>query len=241
MALIRHAEAQKIARDALVLDLGDVRAQAELIIAQAKAQASRTILEARAERERIIAGAFEEGTREGFEKGFAEGVARGTERGQADAMAARTNEIEHIEKSWSAALTDFHAERDALLDDARDAVVTLACRIASRVTQRVVEGDPAVVVDQVREAVSMVMGASRVVIEVSPSCQELVRTALPGVMASLGSTAHTEVRTDESLSQGSCIVRTAGGAVDASIETQLQRISEALVPARAPSQPESPR
>lgn len=230
MALIRHAQAEKIARDALVLDLGDVRAQAELIIAQARSRASEMILDARAERERIIAGAYEEGQRAGFEAGHAQGLAQGTELGRAEALASRTAEIEQVENAWSAALASFNAQRDALLDDARDSVLTLACRIASRVTQRVVTSDPEVVVDQVRESISMVTGASRVLIEISPGCEQLVRGALPKVMAALGSSAHTEVRTDQSLSPGSCVVRTAGGQIDASIQTQLSRIAEALVP-----------
>lgn len=234
MALIRHAEAEKIARDAIVLDLGDVRAQAELILSRAESQASRTLMEARAERERIIAGAHEQGLREGTEQGHAEGLVLGAERGRADAKQAREAELQQIERSWADALESFNARRDAMLDDARDALIALACRIASRVTHRVIEADPGVVVDQVRESVSMVMGASRLVVEVSPACHDLVRSALPGVMASLGSSAHTEVRTDESLSPGSCVVRSAAGVIDASIETQLDRIAEALAPSQGP-------
>lgn len=229
MALIRHAEAEKIARDAIVLDLGDVRAQAELILSRAKAQASRTILEARAERERIIAGAHEVGHKAGFEQGHGEGVAEGTERGNAAALASRKKELERLEASWSDALASFGASRDAMLDDARDALVLLACRIASRVTKRMIDADPAIVVDQVRESASMLTGVSRLVVEVPPSGESLVREALPGVMSSLGSSAHTEIRVDASLSDGSCVVRSAMGVIDASIETQLDRIAEALV------------
>ena len=102
MALIRHAEADRIARDAIVLDLGDVRAQAELIMSQAKAQASKAILAARAERERIIAGAQEEGYRAGFEKGHAEGLVKGTEDGNAAALVERKGELSRLDSAWSA-------------------------------------------------------------------------------------------------------------------------------------------
>ncbi len=230
MALIRHAEADRIARDAIVLDLGDVRAQAELIMSQAKAQASKTILAARAEREHILAGAREEGYRAGFEKGHAEGLVRGTEDGNAAALVERKGELSRLDSAWSAALSSFCSSRDAMLDDARDALVMLACRIASRVTRRTVEADPTVVVDQVREAASMLTGASRLVVEVGPASEAIVREALPGVMASLSSSAHAEIRVNESLTDGSCVVRSALGEIDASIETQLDRVAEALVP-----------
>ena len=230
MALIRNVEADRIARDAIVLDLGDVRAQAELIMSRAKAQASRTILEARQERVRILAGAHEEGYEAGFKKGQAEGEAKGTELGNAAALVERKKELERLDAAWSEGLASFCASRDAMLDDARDALVSLACRIASRVTKRVVAGDPTIVVDQVRESASLLTGVSRLVVEVPPSSEAIVREALPGVMASLSSSAHAEVRVSESLTDGSCLVRSALGEIDASIETQLDRIAETLVP-----------
>ena len=95
---------------------------------------------------------------------------------------------------------------------------------------RTVAGDPTIVVDQVRESASLLTGVSRLVVEVPPSSEAIVREALPGVMASLSSSAHAEVRVSESLTDGSCLVRSALGEIDASIETQLDRIAETLVP-----------
>lgn len=240
MALIRHAEARQIARDAIVLDLGDVRAQADLIMARAKAHAERTIEEARAERERILAGAHEQGYEAGFAEGREAGRIKGAEEGNAAAISARTNELKRLESSWTGALSAFGAQRDEMLDDAREALVRLACRIASRVTRRTIDADPSVVVDQVRDAAALLVGPSRLVVEVCPADEPMVREALPGVMNALGATAHAELRTNEALSAGSCVVRSEAGAVDASIESQLARIAETLAPGSPSPQDDTP-
>ncbi len=230
MALIRHAQAERIARDAIVLDLGDVRAQAAFIIEQARAQAERIVADARAERERLVAGAAEQGHAEGFARGHAEGVEAGRVEGSSAALAERRDELGRLESAWNGALESFAARRDDLICDAQESVLRLALAIAERVTRRVVETDPGIARDQIRQAIAMAVGASRLAVVVAPEDEELAREAVPAIMASLGSSAHAEVRVDADLSRGSCVVRTPSGEIDASVETLLSRIASALVP-----------
>jgi hypothetical protein len=77
MALIKHSNSRDIARDAVVLDLGDLQRQAALITRAAHDQAAAVLAEARAERERIVAGAAEAGRAAGFEEGWSRGGAQG--------------------------------------------------------------------------------------------------------------------------------------------------------------------
>src|SRR5690606_14602885 len=104
MSLIRHAQAKQIARDAVVLDLGDVQQQAAQLMEQARRRADAMLAEARAERERIIAGASEKGHAEGTARGLEEGRKCGAEQGQRAALAEWRPRLETLEKRWSEAL-----------------------------------------------------------------------------------------------------------------------------------------
>src|SRR5690606_4694204 len=73
------------------------------------------------------------------------------------------------------------------------------------------------------------------VVAVHPEDAALAEEALPGVVARLRAGAHAELVEDAGLSRGSAVVRTpGGGAVDASIDAQVERMVRALLPGREP-------
>jgi len=56
----------------------------------------------------------------------------------------------------------------------------------------------------------------------------------------LGVCEHADLREDVAVGRGGCVVRSARGSIDATIETQLERIAATLLPARtASAAPES--
>src|SRR5437879_148228 len=105
MALIKNSNAAVIARDAVVLDLSDLRRQGEALLAQARARADQVLAEAAAERDRLVAGAAEAGRDQGLAEGLADGRARGLDEGRAQAIAGYKPRLESLEAAWTAALT----------------------------------------------------------------------------------------------------------------------------------------
>ncbi len=262
MALIKHAQATLMAREAVVLDLGDLRNQGEAIIAQARARAAEIIREAEAERDRIVAGASQKGHAEGSVRGEADGRAKGETAGKAEALATHAAAFEALCAGWTDALSNFESIRQDLLDAAQHDVVQLALLIAERVTKRLIQSDPSVVVSQVSAALGLVLRSTSVTISVHPDDLELVRSAMPTLAANTAAAKHSTLRQDSRLSRGSCVVRSAGaherlcapqdsahataintgdinaregtgGEIDASIEVQLDRIAELIVPVRS--------
>jgi flagellar biosynthesis/type III secretory pathway protein FliH len=233
VAMIRRADQNEAARDAMVLDLGDLFRQGEAIKAAAKDQAAAILAAAKAERARLIAGAVAEGRAQGLAKGLEEGRAKGQADGVAQAVAAQREALEAVEKAWLAALESFSAARDQMLMEARKDVLQLALLIARRVTHRAIEVDESVVEDQLAATLALVSRPTRLVITVSPDDLERARGALPVLLERFGNAAHATVTGDASLARGSCVARAeAGGEIDASIGTQLDRIAAALVPGR---------
>lgn len=230
MALIKNAHTDSLARDAVVLDLGDLSAQAAAIIERAEREAARIRDQARKERERLIA----DGRREGFEKGMAEGLEQGRqagrEEGRREALEAMQERLQALDARWSAALEDFESNRKRLMVESRTDVLRLAVGIAERVTRRRVELDETAVTAQLEAALEYVLEPTRLAVLVHPEDVEIANAALPQLMARMSTSPHIEVRPEERLTRGDCIVETRGGEIDARIETQLERIVEALLP-----------
>jgi len=231
MAVVRHAEAEGLARRARVLDLADVRAEAERIVAEARAQAEGIVREAHDERARLIADAEETGRAAGHAEGLERGREQGRQEGAARAAEQMSARLAELDRGLAGALEEFVSGRRELLDQARDDVVRLALAIASRVVKRTIESDPSIVADQAAAALQHVVGGGRVRVCVHPDDEGVVRDVLPELRARVEADAGIELSADESVERGGCVVRTQrGGAIDATISTQLERIVRAVLP-----------
>ncbi len=231
MAMIRRADIEGAPRQALVMDLGDLRARGETLIREATAKAEEIIREAKAERERLLATARSEGYRTGHAEGLAKGHAEGLERGVEEARTAKREEIESVTAPWAAALEAFESAREAMIQAARTEVVCLAAEIAARVTRRCVELDAAAVLPQMEAVLSAVARPSRLTLRVHPADLALARAELPDLIARFDLCRHAELVPDSGLERGSCVASTDdGGRIDAGFEAQLDRIISALLP-----------
>lgn len=247
MALIRNSAAKSLARDAIVMDLSDVRVQADLIVEHAMKQAQALVTEAEAERQRQIAGASQLGQKEGHAKGLAEGRKIGTSQGREEALRESRLKLEEMQLAWNDALADFQSRREDLLLDARTSILRLAICIAEKIVKRTIDLDHSVVADQLASVLELVVLPSKLVVSINPEDRSLVEEALPSLMASCRTARHVEVVDDAAVSRGSCRAvaqretnagsqTSAGEGIlefDATIESQLGRITEALLPTQA--------
>jgi flagellar assembly protein FliH len=232
MALIKHTASDRLMASAIVLDLGDLDRQGQAIIARARAQAKQILDDARREAQRLIDGAAEIGRSSGVEQGLVEGRERGRAEGRADLLAELRPRLGELLGAWAAALEQWERERAEMLLAAREDVLAFALTATRKITTRMVHTDPSVVQDQLAEALSMLASPSALTIVINPADRPLVEEVLPELVAQIQSCAHVSLRDEAAVSRGGCIVGTAGGEIDASIETQLDRIAEALIPAQ---------
>ena len=231
MGMIKRADLERYTRDACVMDLTDLEKRGRMLIDAANAKAAQIIAEAKNERDQLVNAASEEGLAQGKEQGYQEGFEQGKAEGIEQARAAQAQELEQLLSMWSDQLGSFECGRDEMLEAARIQVIELAAAIASRVVHRVIELDPAVVVRQLESVLSAIAEPTRLVIRVNPDDIETVQVELPGLLERFAHCEHAQVVSDPSLPRGSCTAQTpAGGALDASIPTQLDRIIEALLP-----------
>ena len=68
----------------------------------------------------------------------------------------------------------------------------------------------------------------KITLRVNPVQVSLLKAEIPDVMNNVGLEAKVLIVPDETIMEGGCMVTTTNGVIDATIETQLSVISEAL-------------
>ncbi len=217
----------------MVHHLADLKTQAEHARAIAHEHAAGIVAQAMRDRGRLIGDATDAGKAAGYTEGFEAGRLAGSQEGRKAALDEMKAALREVETQWSAALGEFESARVEMLADARRDVLTLALEIAQRVVKRRIETDPSIAAAQVESVLQKLSRPTRLVVLVNPADEQRVREALPALTQRLVAGVHTELKSDAAIGRGSCVVRSAGGEVDATIATQLERIAEALVPGQA--------
>lgn len=234
MALIKRSDADTFARQAVSVHLGDLEVEGDAMIAEARTRADAIIAKGRQERDLLVAGGAERGYKAGFTSGHSEGVAKGLESGEARALEATTAAVSALAEQWGLVLARFEEDRDRMLSEARADVVRLASVFAERVTRRAVALDPSVVDRSLEAVLRRVIGATALTVSVHPDELERAGRLMPALLDRIGGSAHASVTADASLERGSCVARTAGGGeIDASIEAEIDRMVEAVLPGEA--------
>ncbi len=222
---------------ALALDLCDLQQQADLVVAKARRDAAEIIAAARQEAAAIVAAAGERGYHDGMERGLVEGREEGAAAARTEVGAAHEERLSEIAAAWTATLERWEQRFASMLLDAREDVLTFAFAMARKIVLRTPEVDPTVVRAQLAETLSLLCRPSEVTIEVHPDDRPLVDESLPALLEYIAKCEHAHVRESTAITRGGCIVRTAHGAIDATLEKQIDRIAETLLPARPDAEP----
>ena len=231
MPVIKHHHAESVMKQAVVLDLGDIKKQAEAIVQAARHEAEQIVRDGRASAEAELNAAREAAQREGFEAGRVEGWKEGEQAAREATLDEFRPRVDELIERWQSAVERWDTEHRDMLLAAREEVVALALEMARRVVYRVIDADPTVVQDQVAEAMTLIGRATRAEVSVHPDDRSMLESILPDLMTQLGRSEQAAVRDDETLERGGCRVRTSAGAIDAQVTTQLDRIAEALLAA----------
>jgi flagellar assembly protein FliH len=231
VALLRQANAATLARDAIVLDLGDIMRQGEQLKAAARREADEILAAAQRRREELIHGATEQGHREGLARGLEEGRAAGRLEGRDAALVEFREQLSRLDTAWTAAVAKLEQERDGILLQAKLDVLKLAVAMGELITKRSIAAAPDIVADQLSAVLDQLSNPTRLTIRIHPQDRTIIQDALPRLATQTAASHHVSIADDPALDRGSIVATTDdGGEIDASIRTQLDRIIAVLVP-----------
>jgi flagellar assembly protein FliH len=105
----------------------------------------------------------------------------------------------------------------------------LALAIARRVCKLPVETAPEAARANARHLLEAVQHDGDLELRVNPADCDTLRDVAAEVLRCGDELEHVQVTADPAVAPGGCVLSTPDGRIDASIETQLQRIAEAIL------------
>ena len=153
---------------------------------------------------------------EAYERGYAEGHHEAT-----DASAAK---VAATIGRLSSAIQEISNLRTWFLKQSERDLVRLALEIAKRILQREASIDPGLLLEIAKGAVGKVAAARLVTIEMHPHD---LAAATAGVAPAVD--GPIDLVANPRLTPGTCIVQSAAGAVDVSIDAQIHELLDALL------------
>ncbi len=237
MPVIKSGYAETVLKDAIVLDLGDIARQGELMRQAAEAKARQIIEAADTEAKRRGLDASEKGHAKGYAEGLEKGLADGRERGHAEALSDASERLATIQQAWIDAAATWDSEREGMHRSARRAVLELALELARKVVHRVVETDEQIVADQLDHALAYVLHPVDVTVRICPDDRPVLEEAMPDLTARVLNVKHLHLVDDDQIGRGGCVLSYGQGQIDATIETQLRRLVELMLPTQEAIEP----
>lgn len=217
----------------------DVERQAREVLDRAERQAAEILAAARRAAD---AEAAREHSR-GYEAGFQEGREAGRLEALSEARDAALQEsreaLARLDRGLTEVLGAFEAEKRRLLSAAETGLIELALAIARRVCGRTAALHADVAIETTRRLLDLARHEHDVELLLNPAEYATVQHALPELLHTLGSSAHVRLRADEGIGPGGCVLRGRCGTIDATIDTQLDRIAEVIAPSLPPREPEA--
>lgn len=241
MPVLKQHQNTPAMREAIVLDLGDIGAQAARIRSAAETHAKQIIAEAKAKADELALQQAEQAKEDGYNEGVEQGLAEGREQGRVEALADAAQQLQQLTAAWSQVAGEWEQQRVEMEREARQAVLEFALATAEKLVHRVIEVDESVIVDQAAQALSMVLSAHDASIRIHPVDRPMLEDALPQLLSELATLEHIDLVEDEAITPGGCVVAFGQGRIDATIEVQMQRLVDLILPgAPEPTEDESP-
>lgn len=222
MAIIKQDQIEFEASSVRIPEIEDLDLRLQSMIDEAEETARHILDSAMTEAHRIHSDARRAGHEAGIEEGRIEG--------RAEAMSEAVVRAEATCASWGSALEQWDRDRTSQLRSAEDDLIETALQLAEVVVRRAVAGDPTLVRGALQSALALVRRPSDVVIRINSSDEAFVSTILDELVSGISACRSVRLQGDDSIEVGGCCLELEGGAIDATIGTQLERIGAILLP-----------
>lgn len=146
-----------------------------------------------------------------------EGYQEGLEQAKADILDVKN------------AITTFLGAKQAVFDYIAPDILEISVEIAQKIIKKELQQDPNAILDNILALLkTLSKEETKITLRVNPAQVSLLKSEVPSLLNEAGLDAKVLVVPDETIMEGGCVVTTNNGVIDATIETQLAVISEAL-------------
>ena len=145
--------------------------------------------------------------------------------GYEEGLAQAKDDIEEVRTS----ITAFLGAKQEIFDYVAPYIMEISLDIAKKIIKKELEQDKTLILNNIQQVLkTLSKEETKITLKVNPVQVSLVKTEIPEIMSNAGLDAKIMIVPDETITEGGCMVTTTNGVTDATIETQLSVISEAL-------------
>lgn len=145
--------------------------------------------------------------------------------GYQDGLSQARADLEDVKN----AITAFLSAKQEVFDYIAPDIMAISVEIAQKIIKKELQQDPSIILDNITEILKgLSKEETKITLRVNPVQVSLLKAEIPDVMNNVGLEAKVLIVPDETIMEGGCMVTTTNGVIDATIETQLSVISEAL-------------
>jgi len=189
----------------------NARDEAEAILNDARAEARRITDNAARETEKLRAEALENARGQGYNEGFNKGV----------------SDWDAVKRDAEQLLFETYAEREEIMKNMEPRMVNLISKILEKLLGNYVKINPQIILKLIHEGLSAVVGSEGVKLRVSPDDYSLVSGRFDEIKEFAGSNS-VELVKDASLKPMDCVIETAYGNIDSSLDQQFESLKADL-------------
>ena len=212
-----------------VLRLEDVAARARGMVADARRQAEIITAQARQQALARRDAAAEEGYAEGFARGRAEGYAESAERARVEAGRSAREELDGLADQANRIVRELGEAREQVVADSSQQMLEFSLALAGKIVGQVAASDPAAARANLAKALELAGEGASVLVRVNPAQLADLQARSEQFVAAVGDDGRVCLLADEEISPGGVMVSTGQGEIDATIETQLANVVDAVL------------
>lgn len=210
--------------------LADIEQQAQAILEQARTKAAQIIATAQKTGHELHRRSHAEGLTAGYRDGHAKGVAEGQKSGHDEAILQTQEQLAQAIATLNNATSEFDGRRREFEAALETDVVQLSIRIAESISKRMGRLDASVLTANISQCLRLVTEPHQLRIAIHPTQRAVLDDAMPRLKLEFATLQSLEIQEDQTVAPGGCRLFTRQGLIDADLQSQINRISEELLP-----------
>ena len=145
--------------------------------------------------------------------------------GYEEGINAAKQDIENLKNS----MEEFLNAKQDVYDEIAPDILEISLDIAKKIIKKEMKESPEILLENIKEILNgLSKEETKIVLKVNPAQAAMLKQEMPEAVSMAGLEAKVLIVPDENTMEGGCMVTTDNGVIDATIETQLAIISEAL-------------
>lgn len=201
----------------------DPEKKAEEILEKAREEAKLIIQEAELEAQRIMEQAQAQAS-ELFDKTEQKAKEEGYRKGESLAQQHYQELLAEAEEFKNRSKTEYEETIRSLEHD----IVELSLSIARKILGAELETSRDAIIKIAGDAIEACMNRDRIILKVSDEDYDYLAANMDRLRSMAGNIGQIEIRKDQTLSKGSCLVDTGYGMVDGGLETKMEMVEQAF-------------